>query len=746
MENENILDQIQFVKFRDFDKRQINDQNAIEYIDSNNETTPPYNDVKGNEYLVGYRVVDESENSFSNDEFKMLLSDLIEKQYLKLEYDDNKLSLTYNGQHLSGPYTIRSSSENTGRSIQSIKPLGPSQTDNEGRTFQTYQIAFTDNSEPTTFVVTNGKDGSVPVAIQLQDVNVVSNSTLSQSSGTFSRDENGYYDLQLYIKTEKGEQGVPGKSAFELWKEEHQDTTTTLPEFLEGLKGEQGDPGTSVDIQLQKGTVIPAPSGETPSFTLIGGENVNGVKTYTLNMTYAAPGETVTQHPQLRNIYRNILDDDDRTNHFKVVENGLYDLYLWFDDGAPGKGIQSITGPTSQDNVDTYKITFTDGTSQTYNVTNGVGERGASCLYDITQEGTNQLAIKLYNSDDDSGTYQKLWFTLGDENSKYISIKKIEYVNNQPVLTKNTSIPITDGVNGDSAFEVWQKDGHANATLQDFYDFLSGEDGKSMAISLNQLNSKSIEMTLYKEGESPRNNSTKLIFTLNETENMFLISSFVNVDGVNTSGPSAFIKFPTPQGGNATTYTGGNVILDSDENNVVGKVNIDDQNVITVDLESDKLPGGTSGEEEGNVELTMSGQFDLYRCVLSDATTIYTETGEDNNWNDFTNHSWLTTYKYNPATKEYVELDSEYQLFSGLNKILKDKVFDICPDSENPEYIKLALTKGLMGYWHKPGDQAIGKTSSDYEGLVVMSVLPFSKVDDHLAYFAFTIKVYKDVQ
>ena len=57
--------------------------------------------------------------------------------------------------------------------------------------------------------------------------------------------------------------------------------------------------------------------------------------------------------------------------------------------GTPGRGIDKIELTDTQSLVDTYTITYTDGTTTTYTVTNGAdGQDGASGIFPQTNHGT----------------------------------------------------------------------------------------------------------------------------------------------------------------------------------------------------------------------------------------------------------------------------------------------------------------------------------------------------------------------
>lgn len=56
--------------------------------------------------------------------------------------------------------------------------------------------------------------------------------------------------------------------------------------------------------------------------------------------------------------------------------------------GVDGKGIQSITKIDTTNNVDTYEITYTNGDTQTYTVTNGEDGVSAPLTNTVTSNDT----------------------------------------------------------------------------------------------------------------------------------------------------------------------------------------------------------------------------------------------------------------------------------------------------------------------------------------------------------------------
>lgn len=82
-------------------------------------------------------------------------------------------------------------------------------------------------------------------------------------------------------------------------------------------------------------------------------------------------------------------------------------------DGADGRGITSIVKTATSANVDTYTITYTDGTTQTYTVTNGLngtdGEDGSDGvgIASVSVNSSNHLIItKTDGTTQDAGEIQ----------------------------------------------------------------------------------------------------------------------------------------------------------------------------------------------------------------------------------------------------------------------------------------------------------------------------------------------------
>lgn len=96
--------------------------------------------------------------------------------------------------------------------------------------------------------------------------------------------------------------------------------------------------------------------------------------------------------------------------------------------GATGNGIASIVKTGTSGLVDTYTITFTDGSTFTYNVTNGAnGTNGQTTIYKHTIRVTNQTGVWAYiiynHSSSAINDLNSLLLTLSDQNYIHLCVK-----------------------------------------------------------------------------------------------------------------------------------------------------------------------------------------------------------------------------------------------------------------------------------------------------------------------------------
>ena len=256
---------------------------------------------------------------------------------------------------------------------------------------------------------------------------------------------------------------------------------------IEGPKGEQGDPGVGIESIEKIGTeglvdtyLITYSNGNTYAFTVSNGAtgeigigiasiqkvNTEGlVDTYTITFTNGSTttftvtngekgdtGETGAQGIQ------GIQGEKGEDGHTPVITIG--DNGNWFIDGVDtlqpsnikgdtGNGISSITKTSTEGLVDTYTITFTNGSTTTFTVTNGekgdTGEDGQS-VYELYKEAHPEYEgdLNTWLSDLVNGNlYEKLRYTVtfkvdnetyttqevikGDKVSKPVNPTKVGY-------------------------------------------------------------------------------------------------------------------------------------------------------------------------------------------------------------------------------------------------------------------------------------------------------------------------------
>ena len=239
----------------------------------------------------------------------------------------------------------------------------------------TYTITFTDGTT-TTFTVTNGKDG-----------------------------QDGAQGIQ-------GIQGVPGVDGHTpvitiqngYWYIDGVNTNV----LAEGIKGETGNGISSIEKTSSEGLV------DTYTITFTDGT------TTTFTVTNGKDGQDGAQGIQ------GIQGEPGKDGHTPVItiQNGY-----WYIDGVntnvlaegikgeTGNGISSIEKTSTEGLVDTYTITFTDGSTTTFTVTNGsqgeVGPQGPSGVTPQLKVGEDNY---WYVSYDNGATWTSLGVKATGEN------------------------------------------------------------------------------------------------------------------------------------------------------------------------------------------------------------------------------------------------------------------------------------------------------------------------------------------
>lgn len=135
------------------------------------------------------------------------------------------------------------------------------------------------------------------------------------------------------------------------------DTGAQGPQGIQGIQGEQGETGATPDITMS--ATADATSSATPSVQV------------TKTGTAAAPSFALA---------------------FSGLKGAKGDTGNTGATGATGNGIASITKTGTSGLVDTYTITYTNGTTSTFTVTNGQDGQGSGDMLKSTYDSTNAVA------------------------------------------------------------------------------------------------------------------------------------------------------------------------------------------------------------------------------------------------------------------------------------------------------------------------------------------------------------------
>ena len=273
-----------------------------------------------------------------------------------------------------GPAGASGTNGQNGRGIQEI--TGPVTSSN----VDTYTIHYTDGTTYN-FTVTNGLDGTAAAA-----GNGISSITGPVSSGLTDTYTIHFTDgtSTTFVVTNgapgaAGNNGTDGVSPVVSTVSAGDSTTVTITDangshtFVvhNGAQGVQGPTGPAGS------TGLTGPAGN-------GIANITGPVTSGLNDTYT-------------------IHFTDGTTYTYTVKNGAAGSTGPAGPTGPigpaGKGIQSIAQTSTSGNVDTYTVTYTDGTTFSYNVTNGTD--GVSPTVTATAAGSNIIITVV----DGSGTH-----------------------------------------------------------------------------------------------------------------------------------------------------------------------------------------------------------------------------------------------------------------------------------------------------------------------------------------------------
>lgn len=209
--------------------------------------------------------------------------------------------------------------------------------------------------------------GSIHDAIEL--INDVGETVLTLGTAVTgpTSPTTGFYRDSVYINTDTGDMWV---------------CTGTGWSNKGSTKGEKGDDGDSATIAVgtvTAGDVASIVNSGTASaavfdFVLPKGDKGDTGDSLTANSTHSGTNTTV-----------NILNASTSAlvNSFQVPDGAQ---------GPSGNGISSITKIGTSGLVDTYQISFTDGTTFTYQVTNGQDGQGSGDMTKLVYDPTNAVA------------------------------------------------------------------------------------------------------------------------------------------------------------------------------------------------------------------------------------------------------------------------------------------------------------------------------------------------------------------
>ena len=275
----------------------------------------------------------------------------------------------------------------------------------------TYSILYTDGTS-TTFTVTNGCDG-------IQGIQGEKGNDGHSPVITIGENGNWFIDGVDTTKKAEGLKGETGNGISKIEKTLSEDlvdtytitftngetttfTITNGSDGIQGIQGEKGNDGHSPVITIgENGNWFIDGVDTTKKANGLKGETGNGISniektlsedlvdTYTITFTN---GETTTfTITNGSDGIQGIQGEKGNDGHSPVItigENGN-----WFIDGIDttkkaeglkgetGNGISNIEKTSSEGLVDTYTITFTNGTSTTFNITNGSNGKSAYETY-----------------------------------------------------------------------------------------------------------------------------------------------------------------------------------------------------------------------------------------------------------------------------------------------------------------------------------------------------------------------------
>jgi len=312
--------------------------------------------------------------------------------------------------------------------------------------------------------------GVWPNAVPLPDVtqNILGDAYLWQNDiyvlvPFFDPDDPEATDTNPPVWEGLGIRGPDGKSTYELWKTIPGNENKTLQQFMDAQKGEKGDDAYQTWLK------IPGNAGKSMAEWVEDTRGLQGEKgdpraAFIVAGAVANTGALPTPGDETKAYYVGI------------------DLYVWVAEltnyimipGIAGKSAYERWLEIDPDNAGKTEAEFyaslkgAKGDDSTVPGPKGTDGRNLRILGTVGTR-TDLNAIQNPNDQDGYATLDtgRLWMWLTDADG------------NNGVWT---DLGPWRGVDGKSAFEVWQDDGHPDGTLQQFWASLKGADGISMQI------------------------------------------------------------------------------------------------------------------------------------------------------------------------------------------------------------------------------------------------------------------------